>query len=233
MYFRIISNQNKTAFIVQESTYFYHHDNFRELDYQSRELSKIGSESYNRSLRRAFMRAKLIAFFHPELTQFITLTYKKNILKPDRVISDVKNMIKQHNRNSKKQLKYVYVMEQQKRGSIHVHMVASDALETVSHRKGYKSIKRWSHGFSDVKTIKDFDSNFRPYLYLFKYMSKAQRVGRSFIHTSKNFDKIEVLDYADYIHFFKGEDLVHKESHAFTIEKKQYRIDKNYYRTKT
>jgi len=232
-YYRIKSTSQKMSFILQKSNYFYSHDdNSSDRASLPRQLSEVGTESYQRSLRRAFSRAKLIAFFNPDLTRFVTLTYRKNDNTPQEVVYDIKVLIKNHNNNSTTPLKYIYVMERQKRGSIHVHMVCNESIITKRTPKGF-GVKHWPHGFSDVRSIKDFDKNFRPYLYLFKYMSKAQRVGASFIHASRNFDKIEMLDYADYINSITGEELIHSESHAFTISNKKYRIDKEYYRKKT
>lgn len=307
-YYRLKSDPSRSAFILQKSNYAYINPTPQPQDYKPRPLSKIGSDSYNRSLRRAFSRAKLLAFFNPDLTQFITLTYHQNLLDPTKVIQDIKNLItlqtkltlqspshptyttqskKRENPSppdgspdlnsptrgmkpsdqdetrepqssrttqptitemlqdsslrtarasssrggrNKKDFKYVYVMEKQKRGAIHVHMIANDWLK-LERINGHDNVVGWGHGFSEVLTIRNFDNNFKPYLYLFKYMQKAQRVGKSFIHVSRNFDKINVLDYDNYIHKLEQEHLLFTEDHQFELNDKLHTITKEYYRS--
>lgn len=304
------TNPSRTSFIVQKSNYSYikpptqtdKPEQNKSTEKKSRKKSQLGTDSYSRSLRRAFARAKALAFFHPELTQFITFTYHQNMLDENQALKDIKYFLKQQKRNysekaspllgkdkntqnetelstypqvncknrnvvapqtpekTKKNLiaepvdhvdnstvcnkkepfkekhknktnpfKYIYVFERQKRGAIHVHMVANDAFATEM-RNNRLNVKYWPHGFSEVRTINDFDGNFRPYLYLFKYMHKAERIGASFIHTSKTFDKIENVNYDDYIAKLAGENALFKEDYAFTIEQRELRITKEYYR---
>lgn len=309
-FYSLKSTSSQDSLLLTKSNYLFNNDIQFDRS-QPRKLSIIGSDSYKRSLRRAFTRAKLLAFFNPDLTQFITLTYKSNEQNYNKVIDDIKLLIKNHNNNIQKQskqknyslidrdyrnrqlelstfpqaehhlatepeiapellndprrsrdcgnvdnsgqvvkpshnhnqlkesqtsetnpLKYIYVMELQKRGAIHVHMIANEALKYEVNKNGYLSVAGWSHGFSSVFTIKDFDSNFRPYLYLFKYMAKAQRVGRSFIHVSKNFDKIENVDYDRYINQVSEGVKIHEEDYKFTIKEKDYTISKIYLRKK-
>lgn len=230
MFISVKTDPKKTGFVLQKST-FVPKPPDPDRDYTNRSLSKVGSDSYKRSLRRAFNRAKLIAFFNPDLTQFITLTYQQNILNPKQVSDDVKYMIKQHNRTPNTQpLKYIYVLEHQKRGSIHVHMVCNEVLQLQKNKNNYWSVKAWKHGYSSVLTIKDFDNNFRPYLYLFKYMQKAQRVGKSFIHTSRNFDKLNNIDYAKNIHEIMEGEILLTESATFKLNERTHSITKDYIR---
>lgn len=229
MFIRVKTNPSQSGFVVQKSTFATPPPEDR--DFTTRTLSKVGSESYKRSLRRAFNRAKLLAFFNPDLTQFITLTYKANIQDPKQVLDDVKQMINTHNKNPNTlPLKYIYVLELQKRGSIHIHMICNEVLELQKNRNNYWSVKAWKHGFSSVLTIRDFDNNFRPYLYLFKYMQKAQRVGKSFIHTSRNFDKITEIDYDKIIHQIMEGEVLLTEYTTFTINDKVHHITKDYIR---
>lgn len=134
-------------------------------------------------------------------------------------------------RNKANTFKYIYVMEYQKRGSIHVHMICNNWLEYDSLRVGKLSVKLWDKGFSDVRTIESFDSNFKPYLYLFKYMHKTERIGSSFIHTSRNIDKTIQLDYRDYIDKLKRGNVFYKEDYEFLLNERKARITKEYYKT--
>lgn len=236
--FSVKTTSHSKRFLLQKTNYLFDHSKQKPSD-QPRQLSQVGSDSYKRSLRRAFSRAKLLAFFNTDLSHFITFTYREEIISPNQVIQDIKYLVQQHRRKSAKPLKYIYVMEiQNKREKttgkpvLHVHMIANDALQYEINKNGYRSVKDWLHGFSSVLTIKDFDNEFKPYLYLFKYMAKAQRVGRSFIHISRNFDKIESVDYADYINQLQTGDIVYKEDFDFIIDDQNYTINKSYIKAK-
>jgi hypothetical protein len=93
------------------------------------------------------------------------------------------------------------------------------------------NVSLWlKHGFSEVLTINDFDKDFKTYLYLFKYMNKAQRVGKSFIHVSKTFDKIKSMDYDNYINRLNEENILFEEDFTFKLNQQSCTINKKYYR---
>lgn len=283
-----------------------------DIEKETRTLSEVGTDSYNRSLRRAFSRAKLLAFFNPDLTQFITFTYKENILDENKALYDIKQFLKKEkriqnkysqreslapteiethakngqaelstfpqptnrnkitdvaerkkerknrsrrgcgnvensdilsitnaelnsvfeavHRNEAKPFKYIYVFERQKRGAIHVHMVSNGGFTYQINKNGYRELKNWPHGYTSVLDIKDFDNNFKPYLYLFKYMQKAQRIGKSFIHTSRTFDDIINVDYDYYIETLARENKVYEEDYKFILDQTEHQINKTYFR---
>jgi hypothetical protein len=188
--------------------------------------SSVSSVSYQRSLRRAFSNAKMLAFFNPDLTNFITLTYANLQTDIIQCQQHIKDLIK----NYYPGLKYIYVFELQDRGAIHVHMITDNKINTTKI-KFHNSLIGWKHGFSDVRTISDFDSNFKPYIYLFKYMNKTQRVGKSFIHRSRNFDEIKVVDYAKYVNALQEGNIYYKEDYKFDIDGRSCSISKKYYKT--
>lgn len=171
-----------------------------------RSESVIGTKNYRDALQRAFNKAKEQIFFNPDMNLFITLTYKGVSHSPEDVLRDIKLLVKKErflrSKNSNpagsgrgRELKYLYIMEYQKRGSIHVHMIANDFFTLQVNKNGYRELVHWRKGFSSVLSIQDFDNNFRPYLYLFKYMKKSQRIGKSFVHTSRNLN-----NYIDITH---------------------------------
>lgn len=248
MYYSLATNQTQTKYLLYKSTNNTIHPTTKKntlsditqsirTDLYNLEHtqhpptpSKLNTDSYKRSLRRSFNHAKKLAFFNPDLNQFITLTYKENHQNPEQTIEHIKQLIKQNKKHSttKNEAKYIYVMELQKRGAIHVHMIANQAFVTEINKNGYRSIKYWPHGYSSILDIKDFDSNFKPYLYLFKYMHKAERVGKSFIHVSRNFGKIEKVDYNDHENKLEGMRVLHTEISEFTIHKQNHTLEKLY-----
>jgi len=156
-----------------------------------------GSKSYRDALQRAFNKAKEQIYFNEDMVNFVTLTYKGADHTPEDVMYDVKQLIKKEVRHGSKPIKYIWIMEYQKRGSIHVHMIANSSFTLQENKNGYKELVYWQKGFSSILHINDFDSNFRPYLYLFKYMKKAQRIGKSFVHTSRNLNNYTKLQDAE------------------------------------
>jgi len=163
----------------------------KALQLVKRSEAQFGTKSYRDALQRAFNKAKEQIYFNPDMTNFITLTYAKADNTIDEVLHDVKMLIKTESRRSRDSgtrlpPKYIFIMEYQERGSIHVHMIANQSFTLQVNDNGYNELVYWQKGFSSVLQIKDFDHNFRPYLYLFKYMKKSQRIGKSFVHSSRN-----------------------------------------------
>jgi len=202
-------NTSQKAILI--SSHHYRSKPRPKREYKPRTEAQYNTKSYNDGLQRAFNKAKLQIYFNPDMKYFVTLTYRGTNHTPEKVLNDVKVLIKRESRQSRspdgqsgaKTAKYIYIMEYQKRGSIHVHMITNDFLSLQVNANGYRSLKFWPHGFTSVLTINDFDENFRPYLYLFKYMRKAQRIGKSFIHASRNLNnfyevKGENLDVNDW-----------------------------------
>lgn len=241
--------------------------------------SLVGSDSYNRSLRRAFNRAKLLAFFNPDMTNFITFTYSGTTHTPEDVMYDIKQFIKKEKRhkvrdpenagifhdtqnlplkatkkvfpqppNSNRDSavvkpddqtsdggsrtavmpKYIWVLEWQKRKSLHVHMIANDFFQSHINEFGHRQLTNWKHGFTNVQTLEGTDENFKPYLYLFKYMNKTQRIGKSFVHVSRGLEKITHIDYDKAQELINGGKTVYKEVIDFILNEKPARIIKEY-----
>lgn len=244
--FRLLSSFDNTSFLLSTANYQYFSSKpkksilhpsiqllFPELIHeQKRNISIIGTDDYSRSVRRAFSRAKLLAFFNLDLTEFITLTYKDNMQNPAQLIRDIKMLVKQTKRTSNITPKYIYTIEKQKRGALHVHMIANKAFRYQINKNTRLELKDWHKGFTNVQTLSNFDNDFKTYLYLFKYMGKAQRVGSTFIHCSRGFDKTKVCDYRNYINVLTKENLLYQEDCQFTLENRECSINKSYFRTK-
>ncbi|AXH78975.1 MAG: Rep protein [Circular genetic element sp.] len=202
---------------------------------RTRSEAEYGTKAYRDGLQRAFAKAKEQIYFNPDMTYFITLTYRGKNQTPEDVLRDVKLLIKQETRANERNSpagsgrnspKYIYVMEYQKRGSIHVHMIANNGFTLQVNANGHKELTYWRKGFSSVLTIQDFDRNFRPYLYLFKYMRKAQRIGRSFLHSSRNLGTYDTLHDAS-IDLLYWRTITQEYTHT-TVETTNFHFYKNY-----
>lgn len=248
--------------------------------------SQVGTKAYKDALQHSFNVASERIFKNPDMTYFVTFTYKDNITDVDKVLQDIKIFIKSQKRKmsnleqsapaeKKKQTqkikqnrktnisgssqamngklkansldglhhenigikratdsigvtpKYIFILEKQKRGAIHVHMICNGFFDFEINENGYKQLKDWKHGFTSVLEIKDFDKNFKPFLYLFKYMRKSQRVGRSFVHSSRNLDNYKHVDY-DGLNL-KEWRLTHSEIREYAYTDEKGKTITNYY----
>lgn len=290
MYISAKLSNDKTRLILLSSSHPRVKSNSEPISDEIRTESIIGTKNYSDALKRAFTLATERIYFNPDMTYFLTFTYKGKNHTPEQVLHDVKQFIKNQSRKNatvvpaeptfreketptlnenllkqaneltpiettktkqqieelkqvneltlkngypphplldnhsniktkKKRLaddtniknhtnlnqekrtppkpKYIYVLEYQRRGSIHVHMIANGFFWVRKNRNGYLELPDWRHGYTSVLEITDFDENFKPYLYLFKYMKKSQRIGKSFVHSSRNLDNYTEVEYYD------------------------------------
>lgn len=193
------TNPNKNKAIMISSHHNRHKKRSKHPEGLKRTEAEFSSKSYRDGLQRAFNRAKQQVYFNPDMKYFVTLTYEGSDHTIDDVMTDLKIFFKTERRKGNNP-KYIWVAEYQKRGSIHVHMITNRGFETSVNQNGYDQLSNWHHGFSSVLHITDFDKNFKPYLYLFKYMKKAQRIGKSFIHSSRNISNFEEMNMDDFQH---------------------------------
>lgn len=169
---------------------------------KNRKLSEFGTRDYNDSLQKAFNRVKQQVFFNPDMIYFVTLTYKGTEHTASDVLYDLRQLMKKTKRQGYNP-KYVAVFEYQKRGSIHVHMITNDQFLMNKNKNNHLELTDWQKGYSSILTIDDVDKNFRPFLYLFKYMKKSARIGKRFVYSSRNLNNFidlppELFDYKLY-----------------------------------
>jgi len=180
--------------------------------------STYGTKSYSDALTRAFNHVKRQVFFNPDMQYFITFTYVGVSHTVDDVLADIKSFVRKTKKESQIEPKYAYVLEYQKRGSIHVHMIANNCFRTNWNQNGYKELTDWEHGFTSIHHVSDLDENFRPYLYLFKYMKKAQRIGKTFVHMSRNLTNYNKLGYDDIQLIQQRMEVIQKEVSSVELE---------------
>lgn len=165
--------------------------------WQAMQLPVNNDESQRVARSRAFSNAKQKIYFNKDLTEFVTLTYHDNMQNYDVLLQDMKIFLKSERRSGSNP-KYLWVVEKQKRGALHVHMICNDFLTKKRNKNGYYDAIKWPHGWSSIKTIKGTDVNFKPYLYLFKYMNKSQKIGGRYVHSSRNLNNYTVLTDFDF-----------------------------------
>lgn len=147
---------------------------------------------------------------------FITLTFKENISNVDTAFKKFNIWLTQFKRQCKKEnieLYYLGVIEFQKRGAIHYHlltniMCGSKLLPLQQGKKNMYDVKYWNYGFSSAFDIyNDTNEDFSCAKYMCKYMTKKNNDDRLFGHKryyhSRNLKKPITKDCMDYDVVFK------------------------------
>ena len=130
-------------------------------------------------------------------TKFMTLTFKENITDVSYTNKEFSKFIKRLNyylyKEKKQLLKYLAVWEQQKRGSIHYHVI----FFSLPYIKNNDLQKIWGFGFVKINRI-DVDSKENRGRYVSKYFSK----------------NIDIKDYKQKS-FFKSQNLIQPKIRQF------------------
>lgn len=135
---------------------------------------------------RAFNQASRLIWLNSDLELFVTLTYKKQHQNYNMILDDLKNLF------TRKNIKYLAVVEKHKSGKYHVHAITNKKLELISLRKNKFSVKKWNKGYSHVKFLGDCDSRFNVGLYILKYIQKSEKIGGRYVLKSRNLTKPEL-----------------------------------------
>lgn len=135
---------------------------------------------------------------NPCLNKFLTLTFEENVTDLDYSHNELKKWIKRVNyqvfKTKKSEMKYVAVIEFQKRGAVHYHILCNLPYIDVN-----SLAKTWGHGFIKLNKIKGDRGRFgsdecdNVGAYVCKYMTKdnddERLKGRKSYLMSQNLDK--------------------------------------------
>jgi len=126
----------------------------------------------NNRLRAKWRLLRIIDCNYDDRTSFLTLTTKENIKDRAAFLLMLKTFIKRFNyqifHTKKSELKYVAVLEKQKRGSYHTHILLFD----VPFIKHSQLLKIWGHGAVRLNRV-DVDSKDNRGRYVTKYFEKG------------------------------------------------------------
>ena len=183
---------------------------------------------------------RLIASNEEDLRTFITLTYAENMQDIKQSRKDLDTFFKRLKRKYE-DLKYIWVMEYQKRGAIHFHILCSIPVNIITAKsKEKKSIEQkqlenefskkfWTHGFTDLRNIGEETEikNLSKYIacYLVEDILNLDLQGNRVYGYSKNLNKpiVNTLETRDSI-----EDLISLDNYKLQYIN-QYDL---YYRNK-
>jgi hypothetical protein len=162
-------------------------------------------------------------------SKFLTLTFKDNITDLDYANKEFKKFIMRLNYNFKIKVKYSCVVEFQKRGAIHYHVI----LYNLSGKVDLKKLSDiWGHGFIKLNKINGIDN---VGAYICKYMTKTddkRLEGRKMYFNSRNLNKPAEIKEPELVDALVGslQAQAPKYENTFTneyntINYKQYIID--------
>jgi hypothetical protein len=145
------------------------------------------------SLLRTSKKLKRFIYSNPDMFRFLTLTYAGNF-------TDVSYCNKQFNLFTKRlrykypDIKYIAVIEFQKRGAVHYHLLVDRYIHYSEYRK------LWTYGFIYIEKVFNMQGVL---YYLQKYMKKIdpkdRRLwGRKVYFTSRNLNKPVEVSNASY-----------------------------------
>ena len=128
-------------------------------------LTSKETKQKNRSKTAARARAyvRRIINANPQLNKFLTLTYAENMTDIDRARKELDNFFKRLKRQFPR-FAYVCVIEFQKRGAVHFHLLCNLPFVDV---KALAEV--WGHGFIKLNRIDNVDN---VGAYVTKYMTK-------------------------------------------------------------
>ncbi|MGC4379452.1 protein Rep [Fictibacillus sp. Mic-4] len=173
-----------------------------------RECKNKTKESYTRSNSvrcRNMIRRLCLANFDNK-SKFVTLTFAENMQCLDTAHKQFKQFI-QRMRYKYGTFKYIAVIEFQKRGAIHYHMMSD-----LPYIPNEKLAKIWRHGFVRINNISKVD-NVGAYMvkYMLKDVEDDRLAGRKAYLYSKGLTRPEVFKNDDAWRIVKENDLENKK----------------------
>lgn len=192
-----MSSYNKRVVISGNQIEIYNYENAVLYGYSDKKKEVKGRRSVatdeDKEINRdkVFKRARtdlrrLINSNVEEDSKFLTLTFKDNITDLDFANKEFKKFIMRLNYNFKIKAKYSCVIEFQKRGAIHYHVILYNLTGRIDLKK---LTSLWGHGFIKLNKIKGVDN---VGAYICKYMTKTddkRLEGRKMYFNSRNLNK--------------------------------------------
>lgn len=209
-------------------------NNTNEITDKTNDKSKRNEEDSIRrmALTRKRSKAELVRLIDTNCdnrTSFLTLTVKENIINRNTFSTMFDKFITRMNYNflntKQRKLKYIAVLEKQKRGAYHVHMLIFD----IGFLKHSELMKVWGHGGVRINKLNSLDDSSNAGRYVSKYMEKSigqellESKGKKSYYCSHNLNKPVVstllLNHDDIIALTNSENV----SYSSEYKSKVYR----------
>jgi hypothetical protein len=153
------------------------------------------TENRKKYLQRVRSIMDRIIWSNPDLKVFVTLTFEENLIDSKKANYLFNQFVQKYNyRNKKNHLKYIAVIEFQKRGAVHYHLL----IDRFVDKKFLQ--KLWGNGFTRIEHARGNSNQLAGYLikYLNKNSARDTRLwGKKMYFTSQNIQKPIVRVYDD------------------------------------
>lgn len=223
-----MASYNKRVVISGNQIEIYNYEKDVIFGYKDKKKDLKGRQSVASEEDREINRDKVFKRARTELrrlinsnveedSKFLTLTFKENVLDLDYANNEFKKFIKRLNYHFKIKVKYSCVVEFQKRGAIHYHVILYNLNGKINLNK---LSEIWGNGFIKLNKIKGIDN---VGAYICKYMTKSEDSrleGRKMYFNSRNLNKPTEIKEPEIVEALVGslQNQVPKYSNTFSNE---------------
>lgn len=155
----------------------------KRVDYTKRLKEKRREDSIARARENLYDLIQANINTNPEITTFITLTFAENVTTLEEANPLFRAFIRRLNKSFALKVKYISVVEFQKRGAVHYHVLFFNLPFFNIHV--FEQI--WGHGYTNVQSLHDIKN---VAAYVAKYLSKetldSRLVGQKVYFSSRN-----------------------------------------------
>jgi hypothetical protein len=194
---KIITYGNTIELYTFSETQFLPDESLRT-SYEKNNSNKRRLDSIYRTRREVLRIIQANTDYYPTHPVFITLTFADNIKNIKQANYEFKKFIQRLNYKYKIQSKYIAVIEFQKRGAVHYHVVFFNLPYITSLTKFEK--QTWGNGFTKVESPRNINDVTK---YVGKYMSKElldkRLVGQKAYFTSRGIQRPQIIYNESYI----------------------------------
>lgn len=149
----------------------------------------VKSDRKNNAKKKRWEFIRVVNMNFTEHSKFITLTFAENVTDLDQAHHEFDKFMKRLRKKIKRPIKYAAVVEFQKRGAIHYHMISD-----LPYIPKQELAETWRQGFVRINDIQHVDN---VGAYLSKYMTKEngdlRLRGRKSYFTSQGLERPLIL----------------------------------------
>lgn len=202
----------------------------RDIDLNKKSGGKLSNQKSQSSIHRTKKNIKNITNSNPQLTKFLTLTFKKNVEDINFANYEFMQFVKRM-KFKYPDFQYLAVIEFQKRGAVHYHIICN--LPYVNKKL---IAKKWRHGFIKIKRINRINNMGG---YISKYVSKDSDNmklfnKKKFFHSKDLYMPLEIINEWQFNNYYNNFDIENrvpifektiKSEYRGKIKIKQYMIE--------
>ena len=179
----------------------------RDINLSKKSEERSNNQKSQSSIHRTKKNIKNITNSNPQLTKFLTLTFKKNVNDIDYANYEFMQFVKRM-KFKYIDFQYLAVIEFQKRGAVHYHIICN--LPYVNKKL---IAKKWRHGFIKIKRIKRINNMGG---YISKYVSKDSDNmklfnKKKFFHSKDLYMPLEIINEWQFNNYYNSFDIENRD----------------------